>query len=191
MSHSNSSTSSPTLAVVSGPPGTGKTTLAHNVARELGCPAIIRDEIKQGMVLATPDHRSDGDDPLNYRTLDAFFEVLTALLKAGTTVVAEAAYQDKLWKRGLEPLAAFARIRVVRCTTPSAVAQSRIAQRARDSAHRAAHADQELLDAIAAGKFSYDRFTPISLDVPMLTVDTSNGYQPGLKAIEAFLRDSA
>ncbi|MGC5364475.1 AAA family ATPase [Streptomyces sp. DT24] len=191
MPHSDNSTSSPTLAVVSGPPGTGKTTLAQKVAQGLGCPAIIRDEIKQGMVLATPGYRSGGDDPLNHRTLDVFFEVLTSLLRAGTTVVAEAAFQDKLWRSGLEPLAALARIRVVRCTTSSAVARSRIAQRARASAHRGAHADQELLDAMATGKFSYDRFTPISLDVPILTVDTSSGYRPGVKAVEAFLRDSA
>lgn len=191
MSHFNGPTSSPTLAVVSGPPGTGKTTLAQKVAHELGCPAIIRDEIKQGMVLATPGYRSGGDDPLNYRTLDAFFEVLTALLKAGTTVVAEAAFQDGLWRPGLEPLAALARIRVVCCTTPSAVAHDRIARRVRDSPHRAAHADHELLDAISAGRHSHDRFAPISLEVPKLMVDTSNGYRPGIQDIAAFLRDPA
>ncbi|MFD0393212.1 zeta toxin family protein [Streptomyces nogalater] len=68
--------STPTLVVVSGGPGTGKTTLAHELARVLGCPAIIRDEIKQGMVMSHPGYQSGGGDPLNYPTLDAFFEYL-------------------------------------------------------------------------------------------------------------------
>jgi len=43
----------PTLIVVSGPAGSGKTTLAHAIASAIGCPAICRDEIKEGMVHAT------------------------------------------------------------------------------------------------------------------------------------------
>jgi adenylate kinase family enzyme len=47
--------SHPSLIVVSGPPGTGKTTLAHEIATVVGCPAICRDEIKEGMAHATPE----------------------------------------------------------------------------------------------------------------------------------------
>jgi adenylate kinase family enzyme len=52
-------TSRPTLIIVSGPPGSGKTTLAHEIARAVGCPAICRDEIKEGMVHATPGSSRD------------------------------------------------------------------------------------------------------------------------------------
>ena len=44
----------PTLIVVSGPAGSGKTTLAHALAAAVGCPAVSRDEIKEGMVASNP-----------------------------------------------------------------------------------------------------------------------------------------
>lgn len=176
----------PTLVVVSGPPGSGKTTLAHEMARILGCPAICRDEIKQGMVLATPGFEAGRDDPLNQRTLAAFFDVLGVLVHAGATVVAEAAFQDRLWRPNLEPLATLVHLRVVRCTVNAAIAHDRITRRAQQSAHRAAHADRDLLNDIAAGSRSLDAFVPISLDVPTLTVDTTHGYDPSIQDIVAF-----
>jgi hypothetical protein len=70
-------TSVPTLVVVSGPMGAGKTTLAHKIAQAIGCPAICRDEIKEGMVHATPgfDGAAPGDE-LTMRTLPVFFGVV-------------------------------------------------------------------------------------------------------------------
>ncbi|GAB1824087.1 AAA family ATPase [Herbidospora sp. RD11066] len=175
----------PTLTVVSGPPGSGKTTLARRLAEARGCPAIIRDEIKQGMVLASP---GGDDDPLNRATLKAFFDVMEALARARVTVVAEAAYQDRLWRPNLEPLLGLARVRVVRCTVDAELARERILRRAQEVPHRAAHADRALLSAVAAGDHSLDAFVPISLDVPVLTVDTTDGYDPGFEEVVAFAR---
>ncbi|WP_031009478.1 AAA family ATPase [Streptomyces sp. NRRL F-5727] len=175
----------PTLLVISGPPGTGKSTLARVLAEHLGCPAVIRDEIKQGMVLnAVPS--PDGTDNLNFPARDAFFDTITVLLKAGVTVVAESAFQDRLWRPGLEPLTEIASIRVIRCTTPTGTIVQRITQRTEDDAHRAAHADHSLLAEIAAGTYVPDGFVGISLDLPTLLVDTSDGYIPGIKEIIAF-----
>jgi adenylate kinase family enzyme len=52
-------TSRPTLIIVSGPPGSGKTTLAHEIARAVGCPAICRDEIKEGWCTPPPGSSRD------------------------------------------------------------------------------------------------------------------------------------
>ena len=68
-----------TLIVVSGPPGAGKTTLAHEIARAIGCPAICRDEIKEGMAHATPGFAPGPGDDLTMRTLPAFFGVLEGI----------------------------------------------------------------------------------------------------------------
>ncbi|MFI8281351.1 AAA family ATPase [Streptomyces sp. NPDC085929] len=177
----------PVLVVVSGPPATGKSTLARVLGEELGCPTIIRDEIKQGMVMNAPDHKADGDDPLNIPTLEAFFQAVTVLLKAGVTLVAEAAFQDRLWRPGLEPLMAIADLRVIQCTTPTATIVDRITERARADRHRAAHGDAALLTDMATGTYDPGQFVPISLDVPTLVVDTSDGYTPSTIEIEAFL----
>ena len=45
----------PVLVVVTGPAGSGKTSLAHALAAAIGCPAICRDEIKKGMAFGKTD----------------------------------------------------------------------------------------------------------------------------------------
>ena len=164
-----------TLVVVSGPPGSGKTTLAHALARELGCPAICRDEIREGVV------RAGTPDPGLRHTFTTFFEVLTLLAGAGVTTVAEAAFQDKLWRPALEPLASLATLRIVRCTVTPAIARQRIADRLATEPNRAAHDDAGLLRAMNAGTTHWE---PIAL--PTLTVDTADGYSPTLPDLVAF-----
>jgi predicted kinase len=85
--------SKPTLIVISGPPGTGKTTLAHQVAAAVGCPEICRDEIKEGMAHATPGFVPGPSDPLTMRTLATFFDVIGLLIGRGSTVVAADAFR--------------------------------------------------------------------------------------------------
>jgi predicted kinase len=182
---------SPTLIVVSGPPGSGKTTLAHSVAAAVGCPAICRDEIKEGMVHATPGYNPSPGDDLGLRTLTTFFDVLHMLLAAGVTVVAEAAFQDRLWRPGLEPLLDLATVRILRCTVSAAVAEARIARRVEENRHRAAHDDRGLLHAMEAGDRSASSWVPISLAVPTLRVDTTAAYDPGISDVLAFITGPA
>jgi predicted kinase len=176
----------PTLLVVSGPPGSGKTTLARRIAQQVGWPLICRDEIKQGLVHGAPAVEPASQDLLNQQTLAAFFDVLAVLLRAGVSVVAEAAFQDRLWRPGLESLADLAAIRVIRCVADAAIARERIACRAETDVHRAAHADHELLAAISAGDYSLTGFVWISLAVPTLTVDTTSNYTPCFDDVIAF-----
>jgi len=148
----------PALIVVAGRPGAGKTTLAHALARAVRCPAVCRDEIKEGLVCTAG---GDGGD-LQLRATDAFFEALALLLGRGVTVVAEAAFQHGVWAPRLEPLLAAARVRIVLCEV-----------------------DLELARARGRAPVSYD---PPRLDVPTLRVDTSDGYRPAFDAIVEFAR---
>jgi len=170
----------PTLIVVSGPAGSGKTTLAHNLALIIGCPAICRDEIKEGMVHASRAHvNPELGDPLTQRTLLVFFETLRVLLRAGVTVVAEAAFQDPIWRSHLEPLSDLAQFRIIQCRVETSLARQRIA----DRPFRPAHADESLL-ALAD---YFDDFVRLSLPAPVIDVDTTDGYKPPLDQIVSFV----
>jgi predicted kinase len=181
----------PLLVVVSGPPGSGTTTLAHLLARGIPCPAICRDEIKEALVQAEPDYAPAPGDALSFRTLDAFFGVVHYLVDAGVTLVAEASFQHALWAPGLLPVLDSARIRIVHCRVDAAVARERVARRADEAAaRRAVHGDYSLLEPFDSFKKAFESFDSISLSVPSLEVDTTDGYDPSAERIVAFVNRS-
>jgi predicted kinase len=175
----------PALIVVTGRPGAGKTTLAHALARALRCPAVSRDEIKEGLVCTTGDAGEAGGN-LQRRATDVFFDALALLLGRGVTVVAEAAFQHKVWVPRLEPLRAVARVRVVLCEVGPELARARRDARILGDPERVRfHPEMTGRDRATESTESYD---PPRLDVPTLRVDTSDGYRPAFEAIIEFAR---
>ena len=171
--------------VVSGPPGSGKTTLARALARSIGCPAICRDDIKEGMAVASSSFVPAPGDELTKRTFPVFFEVIGLLLRAGVTTVAEAAFVDRVWRPRLEPLRDLASLRVVHCVASASIAAERVRERSGSDASRRHHPDV-MPDNDGAWAARYEAFEPLRLDVPMIDVDTTDGYRPDLAAVTDF-----
>ena len=178
--------SQPTLVVVTGPPRSGTAAVAEAIAKAVPCPLVRRDAIKEGAVHAHGEaFEAAAGDALTQRTFTIFFDVLRTLVTNGVTVVAEASFQDRLWRIGLEPLTSLAQLRIVQCKVDPAVGRER-----RDVAHETsgarAHARiiGESVEDWAAAYASFDR---LSIPAPSIDIDTTDGYVPGLAEIAAFV----
>jgi hypothetical protein len=79
-------------------------------------------------------------------------------------------------------------IRIIHCTASTSAIQDRTIRRAEINPHRRAHNDRELIADITAGSHSVERFESVDLDVPALTVDTTDGYCPDFEAIARFVK---
>ncbi len=176
----------PRLIVVTGRPGAGKSTLAHALAAAVRCPAICRDEIKEGLINTLGSDPAVGDD-IARQAYHVFFDTVADLLRRRVTLVAEAAFQHKLWAPKLQPLRDLAQLRVIVCDVTADLAHSRRLDRGRADPDRARFHPDPLVQAIVTGgsepPANYD---PPRLDVPTLTVDTSDGYEPPIADLVAF-----
>lgn len=179
----------PILIIVAGPPGAGKTTLAHLLARTLRCPALCRDEFKEGLVLT---HGTATPDDANLRIYEIFFQSVELLLRGGISLVAEAAFQHKLWAPKLAPLQHIAKLRLVICTIDPARAQARALARGVAEPERALlHGNRDAAAGPTGVEIPIADWQAPQLAVPTLVVDTSDGYDPRIAAIAAFCAQPA
>ena len=177
------------LTVVTGRPGSGKTTLAHAVARAIRCPAICRDEIKEGLINSLTTVSAAQMDAAQRQATDVFFNTVELLLRHGITLVAEAAFQHKVWSPRLQPLIAIARTRIIVCTVDPKIARARHIERGlADPERERFHGDAAVQAAREGRALPIENYDPPQLDVPTLAVDTTNVYSPSLEQVIAFAR---
>lgn len=176
----------PRLIIVTGRPGSGKTTLAHRLAREIRCPAICRDEIKEGSVNTTGD-RGSGGDAIALHVYQTFFDTIELLVSRSITLVAEAAFQHSRWEAKLRELEARAQIRFVICEIDADLAQQRHIERGLADPLREKFHDDDAVRAARLGQSTpLQPYDPPKLGVPTLRVETNGEYVPTLKEIAAF-----
>ena len=174
----------PLLLVISGPPGSGKTTLSRVIGDRLGLPVLCRDGIKEGVVFTTGEPVSHGT-PRAAELFGLFYELLDAYLERGVSVIAEAAFRAGVAPEELLCRQSAAHLKLVRCGTSEAVWFDRF--RARSP--RPGHADDEFVDrTLAAGGPDSTSYLIDLPGVAVLDVDTTTDLVPDLEAILEFVR---
>jgi predicted kinase len=178
----------PKCVIVSGRPGSGKTTLAGELSRRLYLPKVSRDEIKEGYVTTFGTKHDQLPEDTNGKVNEIFFSTALSLLGGGVSVVLEAAFQHKVWSLVVPRIQQVARTFVVICDLDAETSARRHLERGLSDPNREFfHGDRRVSLFRETGRFApggpYD--AP-HFDVPTLRVSTVDGYAPGIDTIIEF-----
>jgi len=179
----------PKCIIVSGRPGSGKTTLASELSRRLYLPKLSRDEIKEGYVNTFNVKHDQLPADTNGKVNELFFEATLYLLKGNVSVVIEAAFQHKLWGLVVPRVQEVAQPFIVICELDAETSARRHLERGLNDPNREFfHGDRRVSLYRETGQFfpggDYD--AP-HFDVPTLRVSTCDGYMPGIEEILDFI----
>ncbi|MDQ2951006.1 MAG: AAA family ATPase, partial [Chloroflexota bacterium] len=179
----------PTLVIVCGAPGTGKTTLARHLAAALSCAILTKDDLKEALADELGSGDRERSRELGRLAYEQLFARAGAVLGAGAAhgadhrLVVEANFHRAASEPALRDLACGRDAVVIECVCDAKTRRERFAERRRRGARHPVHLDEEIL----ANEWSDDT-SGFAIDIgsPRLVVDTSRGYAPEMGAIEAF-----
>lgn len=183
----------PRVVLVTGAPGSGKSTLGTALARHLRVPFLARDDVRGGLFLTAGawgerlERVPSGDE-----AVEAFLGAVEDLLLRGVSCVVEYVVRSHR-PADLDRLTAAGDCVVV--MTECRAAMSRVADRnrsdhlvANDAVLRALgyRSVEEHTAAVIVRMQQVEQEMMRKFPVPVLHVDTDDGYEPGLDAVVTF-----
>jgi predicted kinase len=137
------SSQQPLVVIISGPPASGKTTLAMRLASELGMPFVSRDAYKELLFDKLGWSDRAWSRKLGGASWELLYQVLDLLLTASAACVVEANFHEALSGdrlRRLQQRHAFRTVQVI-CQTDDATLLARFQARSTNGSRHPGHVD--------------------------------------------------
>jgi len=165
------------IIIVSGAPGSGKTTLAQDLAELFGNVLLSRDMFKEAMMDVLPADTVEQTRAIGQAAYRIMYATTDAILATGASVILESNFGRGRGEADFARYLGTVAMIQVHCTAPDEILIERFAERAESGDRHPGHHDQDMIPHLRQN-LADGRYDPLDLDVPLIIVDATDGFNP-------------
>lgn len=165
----------PLLIIVSGPPSSGKTTLAKSIAQKFNLPLITKDSLKEILFDTVGWKDREWSQKLGSASFAIMHHILDSLMATGQSIIIEGNFKSEYESQHLKPrLEQFGYKAIqIMCQCDGKILFERFKQRSESGERHPGHCDtgnyEELKDSLLIGKYQ-----PLEIDSKVIIFDSTN-----------------